>query len=359
MAKSKKKYPIKLSMLGRRLAEHHISLFIFCTGFSIGELFMAIWKISSLTVARQADIYYLVCYAIAFFSSIAGVIMIPLVSKKDKKVKEKAYLIYTTIYELCIVAFATVIALVGMASGDSFPLPFYIYIGLMPAIALIDPIVYSCYTVIATAIFTFVGKNYINAGKGVLSKEYVTLLVFAFVVVTICFALYRYDEQHESKEGELNRMAYIDVLTSIGNRRSFDELIDYNKLHDIPYTLVAADIDLFKNINDSMGHDFGDEVLVSVGAGLSEVFPGKCYRYGGDEFFLVVPAELDDVKKKMPEVIESLRKQKNMADVSLSFGLAYVLPGQDSLVGFSKADKALYRAKKTAGYSYVTEREIL
>ena len=88
--------------------------------------------------------------------------------------------------------------------------------------------------------------------------------------------------------GNLNDMAYVDALTQIGNRHALRR--DYNSYQGHEVTVAMMDMDDFKRINDTHGHEEGDRVLREVGKLLSDTF-GKeyCYRYGSDEFLLIVP----------------------------------------------------------------------
>ena len=86
----------------------------------------------------------------------------------------------------------------------------------------------------------------------------------------------------------LNDMAYIDALTGIGNRLALRR--DYESYQGHEVTVVMLDLNDFKLINDTRGHEEGDRVLQEIGKLLSDTF-GKehCYRYGGDEFLVIVP----------------------------------------------------------------------
>jgi len=160
---------------------------------------------------------------------------------------------------------------------------------------------------------------------------------------------------------QANTLATHDGLTGLLNHREFqvvlkDEITRAIRYND-PLSLVICDIDFFKKINDSYGHQFGDTVLRGIAAKLREnIRDGVdiAARYGGEEFALIL------VKTDGPNAVETCgRIRQNIADavhsaahgndihVTMSFGIAVY--GQhakqlDSLI--SKADKALYRAKE-------------
>ena len=91
---------------------------------------------------------------------------------------------------------------------------------------------------------------------------------------------------------ELEKQATRDTVTGLFNRRHFDEQLDENFLTagpDKPLSLVFIDLDHFKAINDTYGHDAGDEVLVAIAETVATTAEGKgeAFRYGGDEFLLL------------------------------------------------------------------------
>jgi len=151
--------------------------------------------------------------------------------------------------------------------------------------------------------------------------------------------------QNKIYQSILKKDAQIDPLTEIGNRRSYENYISsvkYLKNHEI--ALVMLDLDNFKEVNDSYGHEEGDKRL----KGFAQLFVSNLrkkdsiFRYGGDEFVII----LEDVKKE--EVYSILKrinhKLKQEINVIFSAGVAYGDSHEiDSL--FKIADQNLYRAK--------------
>jgi diguanylate cyclase (GGDEF)-like protein len=113
------------------------------------------------------------------------------------------------------------------------------------------------------------------------------------------------------EEEHAKRQARLDPLTGLGNRRAFDErldrAIDHARLHSEPLTVIVSDLDDFKEINDSYGHLNGDELLrAAAEAMLAAVRDNDaCYRWGGDEFAVLLPGIEQDVAEKVAERVSA------------------------------------------------------
>ena len=157
-------------------------------------------------------------------------------------------------------------------------------------------------------------------------------------------------------EGEkgLLKMATTDTLTGIGNRRLFEEVFQsyqkHSKTQDYSLYLLLLDVDNFKSINDTFGHNVGDSVLKQlaelIGASIRKT--DTFVRWGGEEFAIL--QRYSDPMAVM-KVAEQIRKKidehsfETSGHVTCSFGLASVRPEEDLESVFERADKALYRAK--------------
>ncbi len=159
---------------------------------------------------------------------------------------------------------------------------------------------------------------------------------------------------------ELRRLSLTDALTGVGNRRAFDDAlrqeIARSRREGTPLGLVLVDLDHFKQINDTLGHRVGDEVLASFAERLREVArdADRLFRYGGEEFALLAGgSDAAGATALAWRVVRAaaarpLRAGHRLVDVTCSAGAAADFPGDDaagaSLVG--RADAALYRAKE-------------
>lgn len=158
----------------------------------------------------------------------------------------------------------------------------------------------------------------------------------------------------EAREAEILRLSLTDALTGLGNRRMLDEVlareVERCRRHGSPLSLTILDIDHFKRVNDTWGHDVGDRILRETGAVLQQSMRlcDIATRMGGEEFVLLLPST------DIPEAVlcaERLRSAMAAHDfglsaaVTASFGVATLAAGEDGPALLARADGGLYQAK--------------
>lgn len=157
----------------------------------------------------------------------------------------------------------------------------------------------------------------------------------------------------------LKDQATRDPLTNLFNRRYLEETLQRElhraERHSTPVSIIMIDIDHFKNINDTYGHDGGDEVLEKIGSLLQKYYRKSdiACRFGGEEFILVLPEMSLDIAIKRAEIIRLATESlcltlhgQEMKGLTISLGVAtYPQHGTSMEALVSAADKALYRAK--------------
>ena len=161
---------------------------------------------------------------------------------------------------------------------------------------------------------------------------------------------------------ELKEQATRDTLTSVYNRRYFNQVIEQEILrsarYDHPIGFLMIDIDRFKEINDHHGHQVGDEVLQEVAKLLQEQVRDSdvVVRYGGDEFLLLLietDGETETVKQRILEEVVQRNVNNPAFDfpVTLSIGSAHWSPedGQTVEKILADADKRMYEEKRSKG----------
>ncbi|MDC7218755.1 MAG: diguanylate cyclase [Spirochaetales bacterium] len=158
---------------------------------------------------------------------------------------------------------------------------------------------------------------------------------------------------------QLEHLASIDTLTGLPNRRQFfrfaaDEIAQAER-DNSPFSLIILDIDFFKRVNDTFGHNAGDEALKTVSQILgNNMRAGSlCARYGGEEFVALLPRtsseEASKVMERLRAIIENSPVEfgEHLIQITASFGISTYLPQKGMTLDtcLDQADQAMYRAK--------------
>lgn len=152
----------------------------------------------------------------------------------------------------------------------------------------------------------------------------------------------------------LMHMAYRDGLTGLLNYRAFDEMLNAEQdragRYHITFSIMMIDIDYFKRVNDDYGHQIGDMVLKELAGSLMDCMrkSDRVFRYGGEEFAVILPHTGIDKAGKLAERIRlAIEKMRFIAGVQIttSIGLGQYSDGLTSGDLVKQADKGLYLAK--------------
>lgn len=207
--------------------------------------------------------------------------------------------------------------------------------------------------------------------KAIVSKlfYYFFLLLIFFLCVFLSLLLYAFYEKNayqrrreilENEYEKLNenalKMAFVDKLTGVATRmklsQSLHDLIETSKRFEYPFSLIMFDIDNFKIINDTYGHDYGDYVLKEIAQEAKNQLRASdiIVRWGGEEFIVLLPMTNQDQACHIAQKIRIGIEQKKFSkskQVTCSFGLVEYCGelGEEEIV--KKADILLYQAKKS------------
>lgn len=180
------------------------------------------------------------------------------------------------------------------------------------------------------------------------------------------------DKDHLIKElqflkTQLEISAKTDPLTGLLNRRGMNEQIEQVKIryarHKTPFTFIITDIDHFKRINDTFGHDAGDYILREIAKGLKESLRKQdiIARWGGEEFLILLP-ETDlrggiTLAEKFRSRVEKelFRHKQHDIRMTMSFGVSAYEETGDIDTCIKRADECLYKAKNTGRNKVITD----
>lgn len=166
-------------------------------------------------------------------------------------------------------------------------------------------------------------------------------------------------EEVQALQTRLREQAIRDPLTGLFNRRYLTETFDRELLrahrNGSPISAIMGDIDHFKSVNDTYGHQAGDEVLRAFGTLLKQGARGSdiCCRYGGEEFLLVLfDMAIDDAWRRAERLRQAVAAAAiplgaSVVRITASFGIAsFPAHGETGEALIAAADAALYAAKK-------------
>jgi diguanylate cyclase (GGDEF)-like protein/PAS domain S-box-containing protein len=169
----------------------------------------------------------------------------------------------------------------------------------------------------------------------------------------------RLEKELKESEERYRELSIIDDLTQLYNSRHFyDQLemeIDRLERHEYPLTLLLLDLDDFKIFNDTYGHIEGDHVLFRLGQLIKRCLrkEASAYRYGGEEFTIILPMTTKDEGIVTAERIREEFKKENFSplpdknvNLTVSIGLAQYKKQEDMRVFVSRVDHLMYRGKK-------------
>lgn len=187
---------------------------------------------------------------------------------------------------------------------------------------------------------------------------FIMLILFSIFFV---IEIRRNEIKLESQFDALQSVSSIDPLTKLLNRRSMDvhltDAMEIAKTKGHRFSLIIGDIDNFKKINDTYGHNVGDEILINVANTIVANAPvnAQVCRWGGEEILILVRITLDDavpVAEKMREQIEKMvtyteiDKEDIPIRITMTFGVAEYVPGFGIPKLVAIADDNLYRGKR-------------
>ncbi len=159
------------------------------------------------------------------------------------------------------------------------------------------------------------------------------------------------------EQKELLRLATTDALTGLANRARFYKSVEESLARSAPTAVVVFDLDGFKDVNDTLGHGIGDEILCEVARRLAaSVGPGSLVaRIGGDEFGMLLSTDTTEQAHAIAQAIidrvpEAIQVGAHAVRVTASCGVAVApLHAQEALELIGNADLALFHAKRQGG----------
>lgn len=190
--------------------------------------------------------------------------------------------------------------------------------------------------------------------------QFISLFASFWCVALVCYVYSKDSQSLEGKMIEYNKIlrqqACTDTLTGLHNRRGANDFIEklINKHDEKGFCVCMCDIDFFKKVNDSYGHDIGDKVLAGVAQALVENVSEECLvsRWGGEEFLIVFPnMNGDDARVILDKIRSRIKKMvfetgSRTFSITVTYGLAEYGFDGDAEAVVKEADEKLYLGKE-------------
>jgi len=200
---------------------------------------------------------------------------------------------------------------------------------------------------LVTAVLEPVGDSIFDTSP--LHLAYVTSFVFCILLLSIGTVLLATERLH----AELEHLATHDSLTNSLTRRSFNDRFEQElercRRYGHVMALMIMDLDHFKRVNDTFGHQAGDQVLISFVSGVNALLrrPDQLGRFGGEEFVLMLPeTSLEEAASVAERIRQLCAKNEQEPFCTVSIGITTYHQDSDTLDKLmARADAAMYRAK--------------
>ena len=177
-----------------------------------------------------------------------------------------------------------------------------------------------------------------------------------------CIAIY--DQIRENANVAVYaKMAYLDMMTGLGNRAAFHRETEEDATFSGPIGYIMIDANNLKEINDSLGHQRGDELLICVADCIKKAAGtiGACYRIGGDEFVITLKnrteQETEDCQRRLQEELSAANENSELK-ISAATGCAWTDEKEKNLEKLlQRADAAMYAHKASQKAQRMAEKD--
>lgn len=325
------------------------------------ECMMVIYYVLSLTVFASWNVS-------AFYAMnivINGIFLIFCVMrywKHDVSMRETIWV--SQMYQLYIMMFLAIISILPL--DKQTPAVYFAPLGIVFAVLFIIPWRYLCGLII-TECAVMIGLSYYFKSTEIFSINLFSTIVACFVFLYIAHALYEFRISESLSRSKLKDLAGIDKLTGLYNKGQMEALcLNYFKDPTENTAILILDVDHFKTVNDTFGHQQGDLVLKSFGKILQDCTSEQDLvgRIGGDEFMiLLTDAESKEKVAMLAERIVDNTHKILSSELKYNFSCSIGIAMWDPEWGitydrmFANADRALYQTKNHGkdGYTFFTK----
>ncbi|MGN0598353.1 MAG: GGDEF domain-containing protein [Oscillospiraceae bacterium] len=284
---------------------------------------------------------YFASYVFLFVCTVGAFILNRIFMKKERY--ENGVIQNACVYNVVLILWSSMISALDMVGGG-YPVTYMTILAAVGSLIALHPLMYSLTAVLASgcmiAVVMFMGNPY-----GLSVPFFLNHIIFLLVVITVETRNYRSTREQYMLDKRLEELASVDGLTKVANRRSLDSYMAQLMQEKSLFSFVLIDVDNFKSINDTYGHQEGDNSLVHISDILKDIFGEHVFRYGGDEFAVVSFENAENTAEKMELVNRRLNELGTEYVLQTCSGVYYNEEQDDERRIFELADSALYEAK--------------
>lgn len=260
------------------------------------------------------------------------------------------------LYLICYIGLAGAVAF-RLAAGSGAPFSQFLFLASLYA-AAVHPARRSMFVLATATVAAFTLPLYADVESGFYPQMVAQAALWwslGLVILYWTIKMRRERAESASAQAEADQLARVDALTGLKNRRALEEAIAVAaaaaRRHERPLCALVSDLDNFKRVNDTFGHQAGDELLRDVAKAFEESVrvPDPCFRWGGDEFVALLPeCPIEEAHQIAERVMAQVAMTVSAPDgrpASISIGAAMLTGDEtcDSLL--ARADENLLAVK--------------
>lgn len=328
-------------------------------------IMLVMWFLQGGSFGSIEYICYFIAYTSLLLCSVAAYIMLVVIGRN---IDRRYHLVgsLSVAYDAFLIAWSVFITAIDAYYNGSFSgIVFITILVIVPIVTFVKPVFYMIFHVIGCGVVLIIICMYTR--EGVLANI-INFSVFAIISLISSLTYYGVRINSYKRQVMLEDAAERDALSGLFNRQKLGQMSPMIWGHCIekklPLTCILCDIDDFKRINDNYGHIVGDEwIRIVAGIMKQSVQNDLCFRYGGEEFIMLLPGkDLDTgihTVERIQSELKAYQEKPGNVNVTLSFG---IYEGVPSLEGgniekfFAKADTLMYQAKRSGKNRYSSER---
>ncbi|MGI6019865.1 MAG: GGDEF domain-containing protein [Lachnospiraceae bacterium] len=312
-------------------------------------ILLAIWVASSLMDSGSINIGYMACYGGLFLVSLVSLLLMIRLRSDIRKNFRVIYYIQN-IYALLIFIWALAITELDAVTRDSFSIIVYMTImTIVPVICYMNSNFWGFLYVIS-GVFMIVLAYFFEPGFTAFAINFSVLIIISMVAQA---TLYKIRKDYYQREFRLRQIsekeslsARVDALTGLKNRREYLETAEkyYGTKKNPDENLAVAFFDLngLKKINDSYGHDAGDEFIIAAASMIKDAYGsyGTIFRMGGDEFEAILNISEEQYREATEKLSADAAKWRGRNGNSMSFAAGWCFLKDDPDMSFEQMEKA-------------------